>query len=290
MRRSRPCAIFATPKSRLSAARPAPAPAAIIFRACSKSCSAPSSPSSPVTPAVMRSTSPRSATKWSAGHLPPQAYFSREPYHTWRKTNLVRILMQTGEKKDPQLPDTPLLSDLMNEYKTPELSRRVAVVMLGSGELGRPMVTHPATPPDRIKLLRDGFMKAMADPALLEEAKQKKLDITPVSGEQLDQDRQGGHRPAGGSGRADQKDIGAVKILKTNSNSTPLPLAVRFETLDDHARYYFGWFDPGPVSFDYCDLHGGSESMGQRDECGNKSTVHSGGAVDRRRVGWQAGT
>jgi len=114
-----------------------------------------------------------------------QAYFSREPYHTWRKTNLVRILMQTGEKKDPQLPDTPLLSDLMNEYKTPELSRRVAVVMLGSGELGRPMVTHPATPPDRITLLRDGFMKAMADPALLEEAKQKKLDITPVSGEQL---------------------------------------------------------------------------------------------------------
>ncbi|MGZ8425376.1 MAG: Bug family tripartite tricarboxylate transporter substrate binding protein [Candidatus Binatia bacterium] len=114
-----------------------------------------------------------------------QAYFSREPYHTWRKTNLVRILMQTGEKKDPQLPDTPLLSDLMNEYKTPELSRRVATVMLGSGELGRPMVTHPATPPDRIKLLRDGFMKAMADPALLEEAKQKKLDITPISGEQL---------------------------------------------------------------------------------------------------------
>jgi len=116
-----------------------------------------------------------------------QAYFSREPYHTWRKNNLVRILLQTGEKKDPQLPDTPLLSELMNEFKTPELSRRVAVVMLGSGELGRPMVTHPATPPDRTKLLRDGFMKAMADPALLEEAKQKKLDITPVSGEHLSQ-------------------------------------------------------------------------------------------------------
>jgi len=114
-----------------------------------------------------------------------EAFFGREPYHTWRKTNLVRILMQTGEKKDPQLPDTPLLSDLMNEYKTPELSRRVATVMLGSGELGRPMVTHPATPPEQIKLLRDGFMKAMADPALLEDAKQKKLDITPVSGEQL---------------------------------------------------------------------------------------------------------
>ena len=114
-----------------------------------------------------------------------QAYFSREPYHTWRKKNFVRILMQTGDKKDSQLPDTPLLGDLMNEFKSSDLSRRVATVMLGSGELGRPMVTHPATPPDRTKILRDGFMKAMADPGLLEEAKQKKLDITPVSGEQL---------------------------------------------------------------------------------------------------------
>jgi len=93
--------------------------------------------------------------------------------------------MQTGDKKGPQLPDTPLLSDLMNEFKSSELSRRVATVMLGSGELGRPMVAHPATPAERAKVLRDGFMKAMADPALLEEAKQKKLDITPLGGEHL---------------------------------------------------------------------------------------------------------
>ena len=68
---------------------------------------------------------------------------------------------------------------------TPKSPHATRVLMLGSGELGRPMVTHPATPPDRTKLLRDAFMKAMADPALLEEAKQKKLDITSVSGEQL---------------------------------------------------------------------------------------------------------
>ena len=36
------------------------------------------------------------------------------------------------------------------------------------------------------------------------------------------------------------------------------------------------------------DLHGGSESMGQRDEYGNKRAVHSGGTVDRRRVGRRA--
>jgi tripartite-type tricarboxylate transporter receptor subunit TctC len=113
------------------------------------------------------------------------AYFAREPYHTWRKKNFVRILLQTGHKRDPRLPETPLLSDLMDEFKTSELGRRVVTVMLGSGELGRPIVTHPATPPERTKVLREAFGKSMADPALLEEAAKNKLEITPVSGEEL---------------------------------------------------------------------------------------------------------
>ena len=113
------------------------------------------------------------------------AFFAREPYHTWRKKNFVRILMQTGRKKDPQLPETPLLSELMEEYKTPELGRRVASVMLGSGELGRPIVTHPGTPPDLTKTLREAFLKSMVDPALLADATKSKLEITPVTGEEL---------------------------------------------------------------------------------------------------------
>jgi tripartite-type tricarboxylate transporter receptor subunit TctC len=113
------------------------------------------------------------------------AYFAREPYHTWRKKNFVRILMQTGHKRDPRLPDTPLLGDLMTEFKTSDLGRRVVTVMLGSGELGRPIVTHPATPPDRTKILREAFMKSMADPALLADAAKTNLEITAVSGEEL---------------------------------------------------------------------------------------------------------
>jgi tripartite-type tricarboxylate transporter receptor subunit TctC len=113
------------------------------------------------------------------------AYFAREPYHTWRKKNFVRILVQTGQKRDPRLPETPLLTELMDEVKTSELGRRVVTVMLGSGELGRPIVTHPATPPERTKILREAFTKSMADPALLEDAAKNKLEITPVSGEEL---------------------------------------------------------------------------------------------------------
>jgi putative tricarboxylic transport membrane protein len=61
----------------------------------------------------------------------------------------------------------------------------VVTVMLGSGELGRPIVTHPATPPDRTKILREAFMKSMADPALLADAAKSNLEITAVSGEEL---------------------------------------------------------------------------------------------------------
>ncbi len=113
------------------------------------------------------------------------AYFAREPYHSWRKKNFVRVLLQTGHTRDPRLPEAPLLSDLMNEFKTSELGRRVVTVMLGSGELGRPVVAHPATPPERTKILRDAFMKSMADPALLAEAARSNLEITPVGGEEL---------------------------------------------------------------------------------------------------------
>ena len=47
------------------------------------------------------------------------AYFGREPYHTWRKKNFVRILMQTGQNARPAVAGiAPVLRDLMNEFKT----------------------------------------------------------------------------------------------------------------------------------------------------------------------------
>ena len=113
------------------------------------------------------------------------AFFAREPYLSWRKKGFVRVLFQTGSKRDARLPEAPLLGELMDEFKTSDLGRRVAAVMLGSGELGRPIVTHPALPPDRAKLLRDAFMKSLSDPALLAEASKNRLEIRPVGGEEL---------------------------------------------------------------------------------------------------------
>ena len=71
------------------------------------------------------------------------------------------------------------------DAQTPDAARRLSSVILASGEFGRPLVTSPGVPTDRVKHLRDGFMKAMADPALLSEAEKQKIEITPTSGEEL---------------------------------------------------------------------------------------------------------
>ena len=115
-----------------------------------------------------------------------QAYHSREPYHTWRKTGFARILMQTGKTRDPRIADAPTIYELMNEYKTPESERRLLPLVFAASDFGRPIVAPPGVPPDRIKILREAFLKTMNDPDLLAEAKRKNLDITPSTGEELE--------------------------------------------------------------------------------------------------------
>jgi tripartite-type tricarboxylate transporter receptor subunit TctC len=115
-----------------------------------------------------------------------QAYHSREPYHTWRKTGFARILMQTGKNRDPRIADAPTIYELMNEYKTHESARRLLPLVFAASDFGRPIVAPPGVPPARIKILREAFLKTMSDPDLLAEAKRKNFDISPSSGEELE--------------------------------------------------------------------------------------------------------
>jgi tripartite-type tricarboxylate transporter receptor subunit TctC len=113
-------------------------------------------------------------------------FFAREPFHTWRKKNFVRILTQTGKKRDPRLAEVPTVHELMEEYKTPDTMRSLASLMLASGDFGRPIIATPGIPAERIKLLRDAFAKTLKDPELLDEAKKKRLEVDPMPGEDLE--------------------------------------------------------------------------------------------------------
>ena len=112
-------------------------------------------------------------------------FFGREPFITWRKNNFVNVLVFGGQKRDERIPDTPTIYEIFDKEKTPEESRRVADVILRGGDFGRPWVAPPGTPKERVKILRDAYVKAMADPALLAEAKKGKMEVEPVSGEEL---------------------------------------------------------------------------------------------------------
>ena len=114
------------------------------------------------------------------------AFHAREPFHTWRKQKFVRVLFQTGKKRDERLPDVPTIYELMDKFKTPEASRSLATVVLAAGDVGRPIIATPGLPPDRLKILRQAFMKTVNDPKFKEEAKAKKLELDPGSGEELE--------------------------------------------------------------------------------------------------------
>lgn len=114
------------------------------------------------------------------------SFFGREPGRTWVKTGFVRVLIQAGSTRDARAPEAPTIWELMEKEKTPEASRRLAKIVLAAGVFGRPIVGAPGVPPDRIKILRDSFMKAVDDPEFVAEAKKRGWELNPVSGEKLE--------------------------------------------------------------------------------------------------------
>lgn len=112
-------------------------------------------------------------------------YFGREPYRHWHKSGYVRVMLQTGAKRDARLKDVPTLNELMQQYKTSEAGRRIAKVILTAATLGRPIGATPGTPADRVKILRDAYAKAIADPELLAEAAKQGWEVDPTKGEEL---------------------------------------------------------------------------------------------------------
>jgi hypothetical protein len=96
------------------------------------------------------------------------------------------VLIQTGSKRDARLKDTPTIYELMDKYKTSEGARSLAKIILASGDFGRPIVTPPGVPADRVKIIREAFNKSVKDPALLAEAEKRRLEIDPTSGEELE--------------------------------------------------------------------------------------------------------
>ncbi len=122
-----------------------------------------------------------------------EAFLSREPYLTWRTTGFVRYIIQTGKKRDAKFPDTPTMWELMDKYKTPEGSRRLAGVVLGAGRIQR----HH----ERQRISR--------------RAGQTQVRPRPGAGRGARKNRQGRHEPAARDYRPVEKIVGCLGGVTT---------------------------------------------------------------------------
>ena len=101
----------------------------------------------------------------------------------WVAQGKIKVLAQVGLKRDPQMPDIPLISELAD---TPE-QRDVLSLISSPAALGQPYYAPPGVPAERIALLRAAFMDTLRDPDLLAEAAKIQAEIEPMSGELLTQ-------------------------------------------------------------------------------------------------------
>ena len=114
------------------------------------------------------------------------AHFGREPFETWHKKSFDRHIVQSSRKRDRRVGDVPTIYELFDEYKTPANGRRLAQVVMAGGDFGRPMMVTPGTPLERVKTLREAYLKALKDPEVVAEAKKGRMDVEPTSGEELE--------------------------------------------------------------------------------------------------------
>jgi tripartite-type tricarboxylate transporter receptor subunit TctC len=97
----------------------------------------------------------------------------------WLSEKQINILAQLTTKKNPDLPDVPLIMDMTND----PIAKAAMTLVFADQEIGRPVAAPPGIPKDRAEALKTAFMDTMKDPAFLDEAKRSGVDIDgPVDG------------------------------------------------------------------------------------------------------------
>ena len=99
----------------------------------------------------------------------------------WLRDRKVNLLFQVGFQKSSELPDVPLIFDLL----TSEEDRQMIALLVGPTAMARAFAAPPGLPPDRATLLRRAFDATMKDQEFLAEAAKMQADIAPTRGEEV---------------------------------------------------------------------------------------------------------
>lgn len=105
---------------------------------------------------------------------------------TWTKavqSGEAVVVLQILPKPHPELANVPLA---INYAKSEEARQLIQVGIQDPSEYYRPYVLPPGIPKDRVQILRKAFQETMRDPELLADADKSRLDIEPVTAEELE--------------------------------------------------------------------------------------------------------
>ena len=99
----------------------------------------------------------------------------------WIKEKRVRVLMQLGLAKAPDLPGVVSALDIVSDAA----DRQLLEFFLARLAIAWPITAPPNVPADRLAALREAFEKTMADPEYRAEAEKQSLDVAPVSAAEI---------------------------------------------------------------------------------------------------------
>jgi tripartite-type tricarboxylate transporter receptor subunit TctC len=94
----------------------------------------------------------------------------------------IKLLVQTSVDRDSDLPNVPA----MGELAANDQDRAVIKLLVGTQLMGRPFLTAPDVPADRVAALRQAFDRTMADPEFIADARKRDLDVSPMTGAGID--------------------------------------------------------------------------------------------------------
>jgi tripartite-type tricarboxylate transporter receptor subunit TctC len=102
--------------------------------------------------------------------------------HTdWIKHRTIIPIVQVGLRKEPELPDVPLMSELAATNE----DRQVLEFMSSGSQIGRALFAPAGVPEDRIAALRTAFAAMIKDPDFIAAAEKRKLVIKPTPGPEV---------------------------------------------------------------------------------------------------------
>jgi tripartite-type tricarboxylate transporter receptor subunit TctC len=99
----------------------------------------------------------------------------------WVRDGKIVPLMQMTLRRHPDLPDVPRMIDLAQNADMRTVFELISI----SSEIGRPLLTAPGVPAERVAALRAAFDETMVDPEFLADAGQMEREIHPIPGLEL---------------------------------------------------------------------------------------------------------